>query len=83
MALRETGRDRPLVVDARGAARLLGVSHGTVINMYRSGEPTPSPSAAKKLYSSSTTKIAYRIINLGTIFLTQSGGSCKAGLAWH
>ena len=38
MALRETGRDRPLVVDARGAARLLGVSHGTVINMYRSGE---------------------------------------------
>jgi excisionase family DNA binding protein len=29
---------RPLVVDAKEAARLLGVSHGTIINMYKSGE---------------------------------------------
>jgi len=29
---------RPLVVDAKEAARLLGVSYGTIINMYKSGE---------------------------------------------
>lgn len=29
---------RPLVVDTKEAARLLGVSNGTIINMYKSGE---------------------------------------------